>query len=84
MAIEKLTFEQIVEKEPIASNKVEALRSAIADAEKLGDNRLVDSLRAQFSNACDDHVAIFVQAIDLPFEQYREVIKSMESRRAAA
>jgi hypothetical protein len=75
------TLEEIKEKEPQAEAKVEALRNAIADAESLGNSQLTNDLRVRFNSAIEEHVDIFMEAMRLPLDQYREITKAMETRR---
>jgi hypothetical protein len=77
-----MTFDEIKEQEPAAGARVEALRQAIKDAEGLDNHSLIAGLRSQFKAAIESHVAIFMEAINLPFEQYSEIVKAMEARRS--
>jgi hypothetical protein len=73
-----MTFQQIKEQEPEARVRVEALRQAIKDAEGLDSHQLVAGLRSQFRTAVEVHVNIFTEAINLPFEQYSEIVGAMQ------
>lgn len=75
------TFEEISEERPRVSAKVDALRKAIADAEKLGDPRLVESLQMQFNTVCEESALIMVDTLKLPAEQRRAVCAAMENQR---
>jgi hypothetical protein len=73
------SLEEILEQEPKARARVEALRQAIKDADGLGNEQLSDGLQLQFKNAIDEHVSIFMEAIELPFDEYYSVVKAMEA-----
>jgi|HubBroStandDraft_1064217.scaffolds.fasta_scaffold162166_3 hypothetical protein len=79
-----MTLEQIMEARPRVAAKVEALRTAIADAKELGDSQLTESLAMKFNAACEESASIMIDMVNLSFEDHLEVIKAMENQRKAA